>query len=51
MRPLYTKEYYYIQKFRKKLKVLNVEKFKIAIKEYIEMEMPLDRINTYRDYS
>ena len=38
-------------KIPEKLKVLNVEKFKIAIKEYIEMKMPLDRINTYRDDS
>lgn len=38
-------------KIPENLKSLNLKKFKIAIKKYIETKMPLDRINTYRDYS
>ena len=37
-------------KIPENLKSLNMKKFKMLIKKYIETKMPLDRINTYRDY-
>ena len=37
-------------KLPENLKILDMKKFKNAIKKYIISKIPLDRINTYRDY-
>ena len=37
-------------KIPESIKTLNMKKFKGAIKNYIYKNMPLDRINTYKDY-
>ena len=37
-------------KIPENLKSLEMKKFKTAIKSHIVTKMPLDRINTYRDY-
>ena len=37
-------------KIPENLKSLSLNKFKIAVKKHIVSQMPLDRINTYRDF-